>query len=167
MKQVLSIIFLTLLAHHVEAQHPSNMNINQQAPVIQKREIIIEATPEEVWDILTNINAWQQWNDRIKKSSMQEELVVGSPFTWTINGSKIKSRVHSLSPYKMFGWEGKAFGASAIHNWYLEVCDHGTKVTVEESMEGWVINLIKKKMNEKLADDMEYWLEHLKVECEK
>lgn len=34
-------------------------------------------------------------------------------------------------------------------------------------MEGWIINLMKKKMNEKLADDMVFWLGQLKEECEK
>jgi hypothetical protein len=34
-------------------------------------------------------------------------------------------------------------------------------------MEGWIISLMKKKMNEKLQDDMLYWLEQLKQECEK
>lgn len=67
----------------------------------------------------------------------------------------------------MLGWGGKTFGARAIHNWYLEPTKEGTKVKVEESMEGWVINLIKRKMNLKLADDMTYWLKQLKAESEK
>lgn len=44
---------------------------------------------------------------------------------------------------------------------------NGMKVRVEESMEGWLIKLMKKKMNEKLAEDMLYWLEQLKNESEK
>lgn len=143
------------------------MTINQEAPVVQTKETIINATPKKVWEILTHIKNWEEWNERIKKPTLQGELGMGSTFTWKINGSGIKSKIHSFTPYKMLGWTGKAFGASAIHNWYLEPTENGTKVRVEESMEGWIINLMKRKMNEKLADDMVYWLKQLKKESEK
>ncbi len=149
------------------AQNQSQMTINQAAAVVQTKEIIIHATPEKVWQVLTNIQRWDEWNDRIKNPKLQVKLDVGSSFTWKTNGSKIKSEIHTFVPGKVLGWQGKAFGVSAIHNWYLEPTENGTKVRVEESMEGWIINLMKKKMNEKLADDMVYWLEQLKEESEK
>ncbi len=167
MKQGLILIFLTALTINVKAQNQIQMTINQEAPVVQTKSILIEATPEKVWQILTNIQNWDKWNEKIKKSKVQDNLQVGSSFTWKANGSKIKSKIHSFTPNRILGWQGKAFGASAIHNWYLEPTEYGTKVRVEESMEGWVINLMKKKMNEKLAEDMLYWLEQLKKECEK
>lgn len=167
MKQGLILIFLTAMTINVKAQNQSQMTINQEAPVVQTKEIVINATPEKVWQILTNIQSWDEWNDRINKPKLQGDLEVGGSFTWKTNGSKIKSKIHSFTPNKIIGWQGKAFGASAIHNWYLEPTKDGTKVTVEESMEGWIINLMKKKMNEKLSEDMLFWLEQLKQECEK
>jgi len=148
-------------------KNQSQMTINQEAPVVQINEIVINATPEKVWQILTNIERWDKWNERIKKPKLQGQLDEGSSFTWKTNGSKIKSKIHSFKPNEVLGWQGKAFGANAIHNWYLEPTGNGTKVIVEESMEGWIINLMKKKMNEKLAEDMIFWLEQLKEECEK
>ncbi len=167
MKQSLSLIFLIVMTFNVKAQNQAQMTINQEAPVVQRNEIVINAAPENVWQVLTNIETWDKWNERIKKPKLQGQLDVGRSFTWKTNGSKIKSKIHSLTPNQTLGWQGKAFGASAIHNWYLERTEDGTKVRVEESMEGWVTNLMKKKMNEKLADDMLYWLEQLKEECEK
>ena len=167
MKQGLILIFLTALTINVKAQNQIQMTINQEAPVVQTKSILIEATPEKVWQILTNIQNWDKWNERIKKSKLQGNLEVGSSFTWKTNGSKIKSKIHSFIPYKTLGWQGKTFGASAIHNWYLEPTENGTKVRVEESMEGWVVRLMKKKLNNKLADDMVYWLNQLKKESEK
>lgn len=143
------------------------MKINKEAPVVQKNEININATPDKVWEILTNIDSWNEWNNRIKKPILQEELKVGAIFSWKTGGSKIKSKTHTFIPKRKFGWTGKTFGATAIHNWYLEPNENGTKVKVEESMEGWIIGLIKKKMNQKLADDMKFWLERLKFESEK
>lgn len=143
------------------------MTINQEASVVQKKEIAINVTPSEVWQVLTNIQSWDEWNKRIKQPNSQDKLEKGSIFTWKTNGSKIKSKIHTFTPYEILGWQGEAFGVTAIHNWYLEPTENGTKVRVEESMEGWIINLIKKKMNDKLAEDMVYWLEQLKIECEK
>ena len=151
----------------VKAQNQSQMTINQEAPVVQTKEIIINATPKVVWSVLTNVQNWNNWNERIKNPKLQGNLEVGSSFTWKTNGTKIKSKIHSFVPNKTLGWQGKTFGASAIHNWYLESTGNGTNVRVEESMEGWIINLIKKKMNKKLEDDMLYWLEQLKQESEK
>lgn len=167
MKQSLNLIFLNAMTFNVRAQNQSQMTINQEAPAVQKKETTINATPKEVWQVLTNIQSWDEWNERIKQPKSQDKLEVGGVFTWKTNGSKIKSKIHTFTPNKMIGWQGKAFGASAIHNWYLEPTESGTKVRVEESMEGWIINLMKKKMNEKLAEDMVYWLEQLKIECEK
>lgn len=139
------------MTNDVKALNQSQMTINQEAPVVQTKEIVINATPEKVWQILTKIQSWDKWNERIKKTNLQGDLEVGSSFTWITNRSKIKSKIHSFTPNKILGWKGKAFGVSAIHNWYLEPTKNGTKVRVEESMEGWILNLMKKKMNEKLA----------------
>jgi hypothetical protein len=143
------------------------MTINQEAPVVQKKDIIINATPEKVWHILTNVQSWGEWNKRIEQPKSQGKLRKGSIFTWKTNGNKIKSKIHTYTPNKTLGWQGKAFGASAIHNWYLVPTENRTIVRAEESMEGWIINLMKKRMNKKLAEDMKYWLEQLKIESEK
>ena len=167
MKQSLNLTFLIAMAVNVKAQNQPQMTINQEAPVIQTKEITINTTPEKVWGIITNIENWDKWNARIKQPLLKGALGVGTIFTWKTNGSKIKSKVHTLSSNETLGWTGKAFGASAIHNWYLEPTENGTKVRVEESMHGWIISLMKKKMNKKLADDIKYWLEQLKIESEK
>lgn len=143
------------------------MEINQDAPVVQKSEILINATSERIWKILIDIENWDSWNNKIKNPNLQENLKIGTIFSWKTGGSTIKSKVHTISPNKKLGWTGKTFGASAIHNWYLEPIGSTTKVKVEESMEGWLIGLMKKKMNQKLANDMEFWLEQLKLESEK
>lgn len=149
------------------AQNQSQMTINQEAPVVQTKEIVINATPENVWMVLTDIQNWDEWNNKIMKPKIVGSLEVGQTFVWKTNGSKIKSEIHTYNPFKVFGWKGKTFGAKAIHNWYLESIEKGTRVVVEESMEGWIIKLMKKKMNKILIEDITYWLEQLKKESEK
>ena len=143
------------------------MQINQNAPVKANAEILINATPEQVWAVLTNINQWTKWNSKVSKSVANQPVAKGSSFSWTINGAKIHSQLHTVETFKSFGWSGKTFGATAIHNFYLSASNGGTLVKVEESMEGWLVRLFKNKMNKDLAKDMVYWLEQMKAECER
>lgn len=167
MNQCLFLFFSIVLTSIVNAQNQASMTINQEAPVVQTKDINIDASPERVWDVLTTIENWDDWNDRIKSPSLYKAIGVGESFTWKTNNTKIKSKIQLLTQNKIFGWTGKTFGASAIHIWYLKPIENGTNVRVEESMEGWLIKLMKKKMNKKLEDDMAYWLEQLKAESEK
>ena len=67
---------------------------------------------------------------------------------------------------KKFGWTGKALGTFAIHNWVLTEVDGGTSVFVEESMEGFLVNLFKKMFNKTLENGLDQWLYSLKKTCE-
>jgi uncharacterized protein YndB with AHSA1/START domain len=142
------------------------MKINEKAPVRQSKQIQIQAQPEQVWKVLTNIGNWTAWNQKITRASLDEPLQAGSIFRWKVNGAAITSTLHTVIPNEVLGWTGVTFGGSAIHNWYLEKNASGTLVRVEESMEGWLIGLFRKKMNADLEKDMIYWLESLKSESE-
>jgi uncharacterized protein YndB with AHSA1/START domain len=166
MKQSIIFIYFMALSLVVNAQNQTNMTINQEAPVFQSKAITIDAQPEKVWEVLTEIDKWPSWNSKITKSTINDQPSVGVSFTWKTNGSKIKSQIHTFDPEKTMGWKGKAFGVKAVHNWYLKPVNNGTRVMVEESMEGWIIALMKKKMNSILEKDMIYWLEQLKIESE-
>jgi len=167
MKQILILIYLSAWTSLANAQDQTNMKINQEAPVVISKAIMINEKPEKIWNTLSGISKWPEWNSKIKKASLEGGLKQGAEFVWVSGGSKIKSKIHTYHAHKTLGWTGKTFGAKAIHNWHFEVLEKGTKVTVEESMEGWLIGLLKKKMNSMLPEDMTYWLEALKSECEK
>lgn len=55
----------------------------------------------------------------------------------------------------------------AIHNWTLTEIDGQTKVSVDESMDGFFAKLLKKSFNKNLENGMQKWLDLLKQECEK
>lgn len=167
MKRISILIFLTAFTYTLNAQNHTNMTVNQEAPVCQTKSIVINANPEKIWSVIADVENWTKWNDAIEKVHLDGELKVQSDFTWTSGGPKITSKVHTFDSFKTLGWTGKTFGARAIHNWHFEEVEGGTKIIVEESMEGWLISLLKKKMNNILEQDMISWLEQLKVECEK
>lgn len=142
-------------------------SINENAPVISSQIIHINAGIEKVWKVLTDIDKWTQWQTDISKSKLSGKLAPGNTFNWKSGGAKIQSRLHTVNPFKSFGWTGKALGMSAIHNWTLSEKDGKVMVLVEESMEGFLVGLFKKAFRKNLEKGMQNWLELLKTECEK
>ena len=45
--------------------------IDPDAPVAGTSEIVIEAPPDTVWDVLTAIDDWPTWNPDVKEASLQ------------------------------------------------------------------------------------------------
>lgn len=141
-------------------------SINQNAPVQCSKTIVINATPERIWQILTGINEWSNWQKEIKKPLLNGQLIPGSTFDWKTGGAKIHSILHTVEPFTQFGWTGKTFGMLAIHNWTINKVNEQTEVRVDESMEGFVAALFKKSFNKNLEKGMINWLKFLKLKCE-
>ncbi len=143
------------------------LNINLNAPILCKKNITINASSVSVWEILTGIDAWHEWQLDIKKSSLKGPVEKGSAFSWKSGGMNINSIIHIAEPYTLFGWSGKTLGLSAVHNWKIVELNKQTEVYVEESMEGLLAKLFKKTLNKKLEKNMERWLNFLKEYCER
>lgn len=116
---------------------------------------------------MTNIDQWANWQTDISKSKLNGSLKPNTTFDWKAGGAKIHSTLHTVEPYKQFGWTGKTFGMYAIHNWTLTEENGQTKVSVDESMEGFLAGLFKKSFNKNLEKGMQTWLVLLKKESEK
>lgn len=129
--------------------------------------IIINADSEKVWDILTNIDKWPNWQNYISKSILNGELEPGATFEWKSGWVKIHSTLHTVEPFINLGWTGKTFGLFAVHNWTLKQTNGQTRVSVDESMEGFFAKLLKGQFNKDLKKGMQNWLTLLKQECEK
>jgi hypothetical protein len=142
-------------------------SINNNVPVRCSKTIAINKDSKKVWKVLTNINNWTNWQTDITKTKLNGELKPQTTFYWYSGGAKIHSTLHTVEPYRQFGWTGKTFGIFAVHNWTLTETKGHTKVDVDESMEGLLAGLFKKSFNKSLDNGMQKWLDLLKQECEK
>ncbi|MDX2286428.1 MAG: SRPBCC family protein [Bacteroidia bacterium] len=142
------------------------MQTNPNAPVWQSAQMHVQAAPETVWSVLTEVHQWPVWHAAISQAAIGSAAAPGVPFRWKIRSSVIRSVFHTVQPCTRLGWSGITFGGSAIHNWVLTPDTAGTLVQVEESMDGWLIRLFRRQMNTLLAADMQEWLESLKRRCE-
>lgn len=142
------------------------MNIDRDAPVITRDEILINAPVETVWERLTNIDAWTEWNSEIASAKLDDPLAVGSVFRWTTAGMDIASTIGELVPQQRIAWSGLAQGIMGIHVWNLSSADSGTLVQTEESWEGKPVRIQINLLQSMLNDSIRAWLETLKRTAE-
>ncbi len=119
------------------------MIIDSKAPLVAKKEAIINAPVELVWEIQSDINNWPNWQKEVSFARLQGKLEQGTVFKWTAMGMNIISELQEVNRMKVIGWSGKSIGMYAIHIWKFEQQGNKTKVITEESLSGWFPKLIK------------------------
>ena len=144
-----------------------NIPINTRAPIIARQEIKINVPAVQVWAVITDINNWPGWQSSVKKAHLKTALKEGAEFVWKAGRFPLKSKIHTCEPFDKFGWTGKTIGAFAIHNWIFESVSDGTIVTAEESLQGFLPFIFRKKFKKTLAESMTRNLKELKDASEK
>jgi hypothetical protein len=142
------------------------MKINEQATLIARKEILIQASPEAVWKIHTDINKWGQWQPAITMTNLAGPLAAGSVFQWKTGGLTLTSTLQVVEPNQRIGWTGKGLGTQASHLWSLKPHQDGTLLTTEESMQGWLVVVLKLLMPKFLDGSLDTWLQSLKRRAE-
>lgn len=142
------------------------MEINAKAPVIARHQITINASSETIWQILSDINHWHDWNPNISESKLEGSFVPYSIFRWKSGGTAILSTLQEVEPQRRISWTGKVIGTQAIHIWILEPHENGVRVRTEESFEGWLVRLSRGTMQKMLDTSLQTWLALLKKKAE-
>jgi hypothetical protein len=142
------------------------MEIDQQAPLVASQEMFIEASPETIWKLQTNINAWNEWQPDVSKSTLAGPLAVGSVFNWRAGGLNITSTLQVVQSMRQIGWTGKALGLQVRHLWMFRPQENGTLVRTEESMEGWLATLLRFVWPKFLEESLDKALKTLKSKAE-
>ena len=142
------------------------MEIDSQAPIKGSAQTEIEAPSELVWDVLTTFAEWPRWNPDISELSMEGTLAQGTVFRWKSGPGTITSTLQVVEAPHEVAWTGKALGLRAIHVYRLRPLDGGTSVSTEESWDGWVARIFRRRMQRTLNKAMEAGLESLKAEAE-
>jgi len=143
------------------------MELDRSAPAFAEHLIFIQASPADIWEIITNVNSWQQWNSFVTKSHLDRDFQVGAAFKWRSGGIKIASAVTEIIPHKKIVWRGSAIGTKAVHVWEFEAKDTGTMVKTAETFDGWLVRLMKGAFQKTLDQALRTWLQDLKREAEK
>ncbi|WP_052248400.1 SRPBCC family protein [Chryseobacterium taiwanense] len=163
---IIGVLTVIITCLEVFISYDVSESINKKAPVKTYQEITINASPKEVFRIMSDIDHWEEWHSDVKEPKLNGLFKKGSSFGWKSGGLTIHSTLHTVIPERKIGWSGKAFGAFAIHNWSFIEKEGKTVVRVEESMEGWLVYLLQNTFQRGLEDSLKVWLKNLKVKAE-
>src|SRR5882724_8835420 len=109
-----------------------------------KTEVTLDASPEKVWEVLTDFEAYPLWNPFVCR--LVGEAAEGQPLVVTIKlpgkaERSFRARVLRAAPAEELSWRGRLAGVNFLfvgdHHFYLE--DEGlgrTRVLHEETFTG-------------------------------
>lgn len=147
--------------------HYMRIPINEKAPVKSKNQTDIFAPIDTVWQILTDIKHWPQWQKAVTSTTAPDKIEEGTTFQWKADGLSFTSKIHTSQRNSAFGWTGTTLGASAIHNWtFIRKDDNLTTVVVEESLQGILPQLFRKFFQKNLDKTVLTNLMELKAAAE-
>ena len=143
------------------------MDVNRAAPVVAADEIEIVASPQAVWDVLTDLESWPRWKSDVKSMSVEGALAKGTVVRWRAGPGTITSTIQDVRPPTLIAWTGTTFGIKARHVYRLEPRGEGTLVHTEESYEGLVARLLRGSLQNTLEKGLSDGLRSLKAETER
>jgi uncharacterized protein YndB with AHSA1/START domain len=143
------------------------VDVDRTAPAIARSEIEIAAPPERVWELVTDIDRWPDWNPDIDSAALKGPLAPGTTFRWKAGPGKLVSTLRHVDPPREVGWTGKTMGIAGVHVYRLEPSGSGTRVVSEESWAGFPVRLMRRRMRRTLQTSLETGLRHLKAAAER
>ena len=117
-------------------------------------EILIEAQPKKVWEILTDFENYPEWNSFVK--SIEGNIKVGNTISVRIeppngNGLTFKPVVVAYEPQKELRWLGKFFIKGVFdgeHQFKLIDNKNGTTTFIQsETFTGILVGVFKNNLN--------------------
>jgi hypothetical protein len=136
-------------------------------------EINIDATPEVVWEILTDLDQWTNWNPFITSSAGRPELGEKLVNRMEPPGGKamtFKPRVTVVEDATTFEWLGK-LGFSGVfdgrHRFELAATPTGgTRLVQAESVDGVLVRFLRKSLDTQTIQGFELMNSALKTRAE-
>jgi len=117
-------------------------------------EIEIDAPPEKVWGIISDVDKWHEWSPTINASEGKAEL--GSIVAITMmskeagkDGPKYSPKIIQMDKPSYFHWRAHMIAGFIFTNdkiIELEKTDTGTKVTHKETFKGLMAAAMKGQM---------------------
>ncbi|MEM8907640.1 MAG: SRPBCC domain-containing protein, partial [Bacteroidota bacterium] len=133
-------------------------------------EIEIAASPEVIWEILMDAEAWPDWYKGAKNVELldtaQTMLSDSATFKWKTMGLKFQSTIQEFVPPYRLSWESRKKSIRGYHAWLI-IPQNGTcKVITDESQNGWLTFFEKIFQRKKLHRLHDVWLSTLKTKAE-
>lgn len=139
------------------------MDIRSDAQVVVAVERRIERPPNIVWKVLSDVEAWPEWNPAVQRAELSGALLPGGEFRWRAGGVGIHSVLRDVIRPSRLSWTGSSMGLRAIHVWEIEALDgdSASLVRSRESLEGWWLAPFVRGFQNSLRNSTQAWLDAL------
>jgi hypothetical protein len=135
-------------------------------------QIEIAATPETVWNILTDLDAYSDWNPFVVSAAGR--VAVGERLTNRIQSPggramTFKPTVTTADPEQKFEWLGRLVLPGVMdgrHTFQLHATEVGTRLTHGESFNGILVRLMRKSLDNETLEGFNAMNEALKTRAE-
>jgi hypothetical protein len=113
-----------------------------------KTQITINASPQEVWAVLTEFESYTSWNTFI--TQIEGEPTVGNRLAVQIDGMGFKPKVLVVEPQRALIWRGRLLLPGIFDGRHsFELIDNGDGTTTfvhSETFRGVLVPMLKKKL---------------------
>ncbi|HEX9641077.1 MAG TPA: SRPBCC family protein [Candidatus Krumholzibacteria bacterium] len=139
------------------------MDVRTDAKVLVTVERRIERPPNMVWKVLSDIEAWPEWNPAVERAQLSGALLPGAEFRWRASGVRIHSVLRDVMRPSRLSWTGKTMGLRAVHVWEIEAVDGGgaSLVRSRESLDGWWLSPFRRRIQHSVERSTAAWLDAL------
>ncbi|MEV1026901.1 SRPBCC family protein [Streptomyces sp. NPDC050264] len=119
-------------------QECQGVTVDKTAPVIARAGALIKAPVQEIWNLHTDIDAWDTWIPEITPAQKETPgpLRPGSVFAWSPQGMKVTSTVTKVDRNRCIAWGAPVNGIDGVHLWTFKKVRGGVLATTEESWAG-------------------------------
>ena len=73
-----------------------NIEVNKNAKAYAKEEMLIHAPVEKVYELVSDINIWPEWQRPLQEAQLNGKFAEGTGFDWKANGMNIHSKLHTV-----------------------------------------------------------------------
>ena len=137
-----------------------------------ERSIVINASAEKVWEVLTDFKNWEEWNSFIIRSEGKAEIGSTLINTFDNNGKEMtfKPKVLKAEINKELIWKGKLFMPGIFdgrHGFRIEeIGPNQVRFVNYENFSGLLSGMIMKKIYDETAANFEKMNADLKARVE-
>lgn len=136
-------------------------------------EIQINADPKQVWEILTDLNRYPEWNPFIKK--IKGKIIKGEKLEVHISPPHTKEMIFkptvlSAKPHSEFRWLGHLLFPSIFdgeHSFTIEGNENGSLLVQKEIFKGFLVPILWKSMEKNIKEGFEQMNKALKQRAER
>ena len=143
------------------------MEIDREAPVQARAELLIDAPLSQTWSILTNISEWSRWRPGINRVVVSGPIEAGTDFSWRTGRVPISSRLALVESERRIAWTGRTLGLDVVHVWDFAAREDGVMVSTKESLDGTLARWFQGRLQETLQRSLTEALRLLGSECKR